>query len=157
MGNETEVHFEKSRSAMWVGADIRRPTRPKQLIGAKKVMFWVCFTPIRIVDIVMLPPGETFDQSFFVDIVLDNLKKEFAQIPDPNPEKGHVLHLDDARPHVADHETKANNLTQLSHPAYNSDLTPADFWLFGYLKVMLEGSSFETAEKLQEKMKDVLM
>jgi hypothetical protein len=48
----------------------------------------VCFTPIGIVDIVMLPPGETFDRSFFVDIVLDSLKKKFAQILDPNPEKG---------------------------------------------------------------------
>jgi hypothetical protein len=37
----------------------------------------------------MLPPGETFDQSFFVDIVLNSLKKKLAQISDPNPEKDH--------------------------------------------------------------------
>jgi hypothetical protein len=41
-------------------------------------------------------------RSFFVGIVLDSLKKKLAQIPDP--EKGHVLHLDNARPHLADHE-----------------------------------------------------
>jgi hypothetical protein len=52
-------------------------------------MFWTYFTPIGIVDIVMLPPGETFDQSFFLDIVLDSLKKKLAQIPDLNPEKNH--------------------------------------------------------------------
>jgi hypothetical protein len=41
-------------------------------------MFWVCFTPTEIVDIVMLPPGEIFDGSFVVNIVLDSLKKEPA-------------------------------------------------------------------------------
>jgi hypothetical protein len=50
-------------------------------------MFWVYFTAIGVVDIVMLPPGETFDRSFFV---LDSLKKKLAQIPDLNPEKGHI-------------------------------------------------------------------
>jgi hypothetical protein len=38
------------------------------------------------------------------DIVLASLKKKSAQIPDPNPEKGRFLHLDNARPHLASHE-----------------------------------------------------
>jgi hypothetical protein len=38
---------------MWVGVDVRRPTRPKQLIGAKKVMFWACFALMGIVDIMI--------------------------------------------------------------------------------------------------------
>jgi hypothetical protein len=78
MEHETWARFENQKSTGWAGADIRCPTRPKQLIGAKKVMFWVRFTPIGIVDIVVLPPGETFDLFFFVDIVLDSLTKKFA-------------------------------------------------------------------------------
>jgi hypothetical protein len=84
-------------------------------------------TLIGIVDIVLLPPGETLDRSLFVDIVLDSVKKKFAQIPDPSTEKVHVLHLDNGRPHLADQEIRANNLTPLSHPAYSPDLAPADF------------------------------
>jgi hypothetical protein len=98
-----------------------------------------------------------FDRSFFVDIVLDNLKKKFAQTPDLNPEQSHFLYLATAKPHLADRDIQENNFVRLSHPPYNPDLTPADFWPFGYLKVMPERSSFETAEKLQEKMLDVLM
>jgi hypothetical protein len=86
--NETWIDFEDPRSAMWIGVDIRRSTRPRQLTSAKKVLFWAYFTPIGIVDIVMLPPGETFDQFFFVDIVSDSFKKKVAQIPDPNSAKG---------------------------------------------------------------------
>jgi hypothetical protein len=96
-----------------------------------------------------VPPRETFDRSFFVNIVLDSLKKKLAQIPDPNPEKDHALHLDNARPHLADHEIQAYNITRLSHPAYSPDLTAANFWLFGYSKIILEGNSFEMTEELQ--------
>jgi hypothetical protein len=70
--------FEKSRFGVWVGADVRRPTRLKQPIAATKIMFWVRFTPIGIVDIVMLPPAETFDRSFLVEIAMDSLKKKLA-------------------------------------------------------------------------------
>jgi hypothetical protein len=88
----------------------------------------VCLTPIGIVDIAMLPPGETFNRSFFVDIVLNSLKKKLAQIPDPNPEKDHFSYLDNARRQLADHDIYANNLIWLSHPAGSPDLAPADFW-----------------------------
>jgi hypothetical protein len=105
----------------------------------------------------MSPPGETFDQSFFVDIVLSSLKQKLAQNPDSNPEKGHFLHLDNTRPHLADREMRSNNLTRVPHPVYSPDLAPADFWLFGYLKMMLEGHSFQTAEELQEKVKNIIV
>jgi hypothetical protein len=49
-------------------------------------------------------------------------EKKLAQIPDPNPEKGHFPQLDNAILHVADHAIQANNLTRLSHSAYSDDL-----------------------------------
>jgi hypothetical protein len=67
------------------------------------------------------------------------------------------LYWDNTGRHLTDHETQANNFTQLSHPAYSPDLAPADFWHFEYLKVMLEVSSMETTEELQEKVTDILM
>jgi hypothetical protein len=130
-GDETSVYFENQRSVILVGADVRRRTRPKPHVGAKTLMFWVCFTPIGILDIGMLPAGETFGRSFLVDIVSDSLKKKVASIPDPNPEKGHLLHLDNARPHMADHEIQGNNLTRLSHPAYSPDLARSTSGVLG--------------------------
>jgi hypothetical protein len=94
-------------------------------------MFWLCFIPIGIVDIVILPLGETLDRSFFVEIVLDSLKKKFPPNSRSESRKGLFLHLDNARPHVADHEIQAHNLTWLSHPAYSPGLALADFWLLG--------------------------
>jgi hypothetical protein len=67
------------------------------------------------------------------------------------------LHLDNARSHLSDHEIQANHLTRLSHPPYNPHLAPADFWLFEYLKIMPQGSSFETVEELREKVTDMVI
>jgi hypothetical protein len=53
------------------------------------------------------------------------------------------------------HDIQVNNLTRLFHPSSSPDLASANFWLFGHVKVMLEGSSFETAEELQEKVTDI--
>jgi hypothetical protein len=60
-------------------------------LSVQRILFWVCFTSIGMVNILMLPPRETFDLFFFVGIVLDSLKKKSAQIPDPNPEKDHFV------------------------------------------------------------------
>jgi hypothetical protein len=89
-GDETLADFEKPRSTIEVAADIRLGRRSKQLIGAKRVMLCVCFTPIGIIDIALLPPGEAFHRFFFVDIVLDSLTKKQVQIPVLNPEKYHL-------------------------------------------------------------------
>jgi hypothetical protein len=48
-----------------------------------------------------------------VTIVMDSLKKTLGQIPDPNPEKGHFLHLDHARPNVVDHEIQAKSFRRV--------------------------------------------
>jgi hypothetical protein len=119
----------------------------KGIVNLKTVQRWI----------VMLPPGETLDRSFFGDIVLDSWKKKLAQTPDPNPEKGSLLHLDNARPHLANHEIQTNNLTGLSHPADSPYLVTIDFWSFGSLKTMMEGCSFETTEELQGKVTEILI
>jgi predicted alpha/beta-fold hydrolase len=53
----------------------------------KEDQICVCFSPVAIVDIVMFLPAETFDQSFFVAIVLKSLVKKVAQNSDTYPEK----------------------------------------------------------------------
>jgi hypothetical protein len=67
------------------------------------------------------------------------------------------MRLDNAGPYLTDHEIQANNLSRLSHPAYSPDSTPADFWLFGYVIVMLQGNSFQIAGELHENVTDILI
>jgi hypothetical protein len=41
-----------------------------------------------------------------------------------------------------------NLMARAPHPLYSPDLTPSDFYLFGYMKHCLRGQSFEADDEL---------
>jgi hypothetical protein len=70
-----------------------------------------------------------------------------------------VIHADNAIPHCAktvaqflDH----NSLRRALHAPDSSDLAPFKFWLFGYLKGVLQGSSFDKADELLLAIQEML-
>jgi hypothetical protein len=77
----------------------------------------------------MFPSGETFDRSVFMDIVLDSFEKKSPEFP----------------------------VRIQKRATFGLRMTAVYLWLVGYLKRMLEGSSFETAENVQEKVTYILM
>ena len=69
------------------------------------------------------------------------------------------LHHDNAQPHVANHVMQflvKFNITSVSHPPYNPDLAPCDFFLFSSLKAKLRGIRFETCEAVLKKCEAIL-
>ena len=50
-----------------------------------------------------------------------------------------------------------HQITQVTHPRYNSDLVPCNFWLFPKLKLPLKGKRFHTINEIQENMMGQLM
>ena len=50
-----------------------------------------------------------------------------------------------------------HQITQVTHPCYNSDLVPCNFWLFPKLKLPLKGKRFHTINEIQENMMGQLM
>jgi hypothetical protein len=49
-----------------------------------------------------------------------------------------------------------NGLRSAAHPRYSPDLTPSNFFLFGHLKRMLQGTEFQNAEELLEAAVQIL-
>jgi hypothetical protein len=43
-----------------------------------------------------------------------------------------------------------------AHPPYSPDLAPYDFYLFGHVRGLLRGESFETGERLLSAIEDIL-
>jgi hypothetical protein len=122
MRDKTWVYFENLRPEILIGADVRRQTRPKQLIVAKKVKFWVCFTPIGMVDMTMCRQ-EKRSIGLFSWTLFRQFEKETGSKYRSESRKGPLLHLNNAKLHLANHEIQANDLIRLSYPAYSSDLT----------------------------------
>ena len=96
----------------------------------------------------MLPRGESFNRAFFVNVVLADLFKAIESARPVKRASELRLHIDNARPHLVDDVLEGNGLARLPHPPYSPDLAPSDFFLFGYLKMRLEGRDFNSDEEL---------
>jgi hypothetical protein len=49
-----------------------------------------------------------------------------------------------------------DGITRLCHPPDIPDLSPADFWLFGYIKGTLEGFLFQDINEARERIVVIL-
>jgi histone-lysine N-methyltransferase SETMAR len=61
-----------------------------------------------------------------------------------------MVHADNAHPHksVASQQFMAQNaMVVAAHPPYSADLAPSDFYLFGHVKGLFRGESFETGDQ----------
>lgn len=129
--DETWIYFISTWNSMWLEVGRPIPEKPKRMIGSKKVMISVIWGITGIKSIKMLPIGEKFNKYFFAQSVLGNLAKNF-------------LHIDNARPHLTFEKLTKLGMNRLEHPPYSPDLAPPNFFLFGYLKKLLEVQNFDT-------------
>ena len=143
--DETWIYFINPRNSMWLEAGNPIPEKPKPLIGSKKVMISVIWGITRIKSIAMLPAGKKFNKEFFAQNVLGDLSNKIAT-------QGYFLHFDNSRPHLVFQKLKELGIKRLEHPQYSPDLAPSDFFLFGYLKKLLEGQEFTDAQQLFDKV-----
>jgi histone-lysine N-methyltransferase SETMAR len=155
-GDETWVYFSNPRSSMWVGSDIPRPEKPKLTIGSKKVMITVFWSPVGMYLIEMLSPGERFTKQYFIDEILAKLYNRICNTRPKKKTEDVFLHFDNARPHLVDDILDQMEFTRLPHPPFSPDLAPTDFFLFGYMKHLLEGKEFESPEHLYSEVTKIL-
>jgi hypothetical protein len=70
-----------------------------------------------------------------------------------------IVHADNARPHkatVSQQFMTRNEMVIAAHPPYSQDLAPSDFYLFGHVKDLFRGESFETGERLLSAVEGIL-
>lgn len=125
--------------------------KPKRMIFDQKVMFFTAFSAAGMVLIEMLPPKTTFTSSYMCDIILPKLHKEGHEIQGVHSNSKLFIHFDNAKPHVA--KATCNKMMQLSmekvvQPKYSPDVSPNDFFLYGFIKEKLKGRIHNSREEL---------
>lgn len=145
-GDETWIYLDNPRSSMWQKSGIPRPKKPKHMIGNKKIMVTVFWTRAGMESITYLPPGESFNCDYFKTQIMGDLENQLFQRRPKKGLSGIRLHIDNARPHLINDFLDEKNVTRLPQPPYSPDIAPSDFFLFGYLKMMLEGQTFTDPE-----------
>jgi hypothetical protein len=103
----------------------------------------------------VLPKGCKWTIQYYIE----NLLPEICAFRVAGDRRRLVVHADNARPHVSrkvKEYLEGQSLRTAPHPPYSPDLAPSDFFLFGYVKRMLQGSEFQATEELLEAVVTIL-
>jgi histone-lysine N-methyltransferase SETMAR len=98
----------------------------------------------------LLPKDGTFNANFDMNEILSEIAC-WREAQGGGTNRQLVVHADNARPQTAGGTLRyleASGMVRVPHPPYSPDLAPSDFFLFGYLKSMLQGRHFERSEGL---------
>ena len=150
----------KTQSSQWKspGSPRPRPKKARQMRSNIKSMFISFFDQKGIVHKECVPPGETVNAAFYVEVtkrLWENVRRKW-----PNQWRNNtwLLHHDNVPAHAAllpQWFLTDNYMTVVPHPPYLPDLAPSDFFLFPKLKKKLKGRRFQT-EEIQAESQAVL-
>jgi hypothetical protein len=96
----------------------------------------------------VLEKDRKFNAGYYISEISEPLS-QWRSIEAAGNERKMLMHVDSARPHAVKLSTQyfnGNRMKSAPHPPYSPDLTPSDFYLFGYVKRCLAGPSFEDAD-----------
>ena len=117
------------------------------------------FDQKRIVKKELVPPGQTVNAPFYVEILKRLRENVRRKRPDEWWNNTWLLHHDNAPAHAAlltGSFLTDNNMTVMPHPPFSPDLAPSDFFFFPKLKMKLKGRRFQTLEEIQAESQAVL-
>jgi hypothetical protein len=96
-----------------------------------------------------------FTSEFFVSTILPHIA---AARRAGDPDRLPVLHIGRASPHLARlgaQNLEENWITVSPRQPFSPDLVPSDFFLFGALKVQLNGRTIESPDELVEAIREI--
>jgi histone-lysine N-methyltransferase SETMAR len=132
---------------IWLQADQETRQRAKDMIQDKKMMVTIAWNALGFHLIEALPKGRGFNAECYRDHILTELIRFRREAG----ERYLVIPADNARPSTAQKcrtFCAENGLRPATHSPYSPDLTPSDFFLFGYVQGRLQGIIFPSGEEL---------
>lgn len=143
---------------MWRYGGIR-PTKQKHKIQDEKVMIFTAFSIKGLVMINILPKNTTFTAEYFCTNILPQLKLATDSMKGVSTSVKIRLHMDNARPHnakLSEEKMEELHIERLPHPPYSPDISPNDFFLYGYIKYKLKGRMFDSRESLIKAIEEIV-
>lgn len=158
-GDETWVYYDNPHVSQWVQGDEAPEKVPKRAITRRKLMLIAFFSRRGIENITYLPEGKTVTSEFFCQQCILPMKQKLEKERRSSGISSVKFHFDNARVHTSK-TTKTfldlHGLQVIKHPPYSPDLSPCDFWLFGYLNHCLEGLCFANRDDAIQKCTEIL-
>lgn len=158
-GDESWFYLQYSFNRMWCLSKEEVLEKASQKIQTKKFMITVIWNIDQFYIIDLMNHNESFNSEYFIENVIKQLSNSLYPQGKKPQETSYVLHIDNARPHNSHKTTEflvKCGFKRAPHPPYSPDISPSDFYLFGYLKNKLEGEEFEDPNELLSKIIEIL-
>jgi hypothetical protein len=133
----------------WLPREEKVSERERHTMQSEKLIPTIVWNPREFHLIKVLEKGRKFNVGDYIAETLEPLS-QWHSIEATGNERKLLVHADNARSHTAKLSTQyfnENRMKSAPHPPYCPDLTPSDFYLFGYVKRCLAGLSFEEANQ----------
>ena len=134
------------------------PLIPKRLLNDEKVMFFAAFSINGIILLKPLPTNTSFTSAYMCTNILEELTVNAQNIMKNRCRHHLILHFDNAKPHTAKRTLQKIEELQwekLDHPPYSPDISPCDFFLFGYVKTKLPQYNCSSIYELTKAIDDI--
>lgn len=160
-GDETWVYSwdpeTKAQSAEWRSPGSPRPQKAIRKQTSLKVMHIMFFDVHGVLLNWAVPPGTRVNGPYYQWVIREKLRPAIRRKRRQLLENGVILLHDNAPVHVTRSlldMLDAWDWEVLQHPPYSPDLSPCDFFLFPQLKKKLRGIRFDTADEIENAVKE---
>jgi hypothetical protein len=156
--DESWYYWSYSHSSQWSTSRDLVPTRPIKKIDSKKSMFTLLFSGYGLLVLDSLPKGCKMNSQYFCDVVLGEAKRAVTTIAGESGIELMKIHMDNCKVHNSAKTTERLDefqITRLPHPAYSRDISPCDFWFFGWTKNELQGKQFQGPDEVRIFLSDL--
>lgn len=156
--DESWFYLSYSHESKWCTEGEEPPISGKRLMNEEKVLIFTAFSISGIIMIHDLPENVTFNSTYMCDYILPQLTEIAQEVVRQKTKHCLVLHFDNAKPHTSKKTlNKINELgwRKLDHPPYSPDISPNDFFLYGYIKSKLVEYSPSSREELISAIKEI--
>ena len=157
-GDESWFYLNTYHETQWLPRSEKPSKRTKSIIGSKKYMLTIFWNPLGFHLVKILPDGITFNSDYFITEILEPINEMTATLREESGQNL-ILHFDNARPHVSkivSEYLESHGMKRAPQPPFSPDIAPSDFYLFGYIKGLLAGRSFQSADELLSAVIEIL-
>jgi transposase len=157
-GDESWIYGDNQHRGMWAQDRDELPPNVKRTISSKKTMVSAYFSRCGFVSVELISMGQKHNSQFFTEMVLPSIENKLAEYrPKLRTSAAHI-HVDNAKPHTS--KMSIEKIEELGfilvpQPPCSPDLAPCDFFLFGYLKRLLEGKHLARADHVIAAVREI--
>ena len=131
----------------------------KRLKNDPKILIFTAFSILGPLLIYQMPEKVSFTSEHFTENILPLIKSEIQKLKGVSKTSKVRIHMDNAKPHNAKRtveKLEELHFERLPQPPYSPDISPNDFFLYGYIKEKLKGSHFTSREDLISSIVEII-